>query len=77
MNSSTWDETVAKYAALFTKTHNIRTPRPKHLSPGVSWSTKEADDIHKEMDEILKDIQLDALRRFIIDVDSKLEANNE
>lgn len=48
---------VRRYAYLHRKTFKIRTPRPRHIPPGVSWTTKEMSDVCDEMGYILKRVQ--------------------
>lgn len=68
----TYDELIDEYTRLHKETFTIRTPRPKHLPIGASWTTKEMMEIVVKMEEIIQQIELQATKEFYLEVEKRL-----
>ncbi len=57
MLSSDYIYLVKRHAYLYKRTFEIRTPRPKRIPLGASWTTKEMSDVCEEIEYILKRVR--------------------
>ena len=77
MKTNRRNELINKYIDLYYQSMDRkRFPgKPKHVPPGVSWTTKEFNQLMREMEDILEEIQLNAVRSFIKDVNEVMNSD--